>query len=312
MGQLLPDSVRKYHCYLGLSLHYLSKGEYLLADSLAGMALSSFQVGARDKLIMARIKARINDTATAIHYLRLAALNGMELKNITKQTEFEHLQKTVHWQNFLKDYQGLYNQYHCNLDMDQVLEIRAIDIADQLFRRYYSGMIGITKMTIDDVKRMDSINLSQIKKYIKKYGFPKINQVGYRTLDGFYAIILHCASEYNKEFSYIDSIMKLGLYTGDFSPIYYSGVLDFHNYKNTRFEVYSSAMTEKDSFGNYILRPIENIRRVDLLRCEIGLVPLYFHMATWKINILPNGYYFDERAFRHQIDNYCGCAVSPR
>lgn len=163
------------------------------------------------------------------------------------------------WKNICRRCDSVYSKF--NKDLQKQLKI--IITNDQKFRS--------TEASKDDWEKqneIDSLNIIEVEKIIKIYGYPGKNLVGSVYSETAFIVIQHASLGIQEKYL---SIIKEAATKRQIRKSLCALLIDRINMRKGIPQIYGTQLEFDKLSGKYKLYPIENIKNVDNRRKEVGL-----------------------------------------
>ena len=148
----------------------------------------------------------------------------------------------------------------------------SVDYKDKLIKlAEMDQKIRIGDVNWESVEKIDKENLRQLKKLIKKHGFPTIKKVGREAHLAAFLIAQHSVSDLGFMHYYLDETHKR-IGRGSVVDQTYAYLLDRTNQIAGKKQVYGTQGECID--GNYNISPVVDAVHLASLRRKVGLLPL--------------------------------------
>lgn len=151
-------------------------------------------------------------------------------------------------------------------------KIDSVYLVDQRIRQ--------NEVSPEEFRRIDSLNMSEIRKIIKDHGYPDERLVGWESAENAFIIMLHFDEDKGNKI--LGPILEDALYSGKLSPQNYAWVIDRRlSWSEERKEPFYYHLPTKAFFE----LTAEQKEIIDKRRYEIGLKPL----SEMNVTLSPNG-----------------------
>ena len=222
----------------------------------------------------------LSDTTKAIQSIVEAVSKGYLIVN--EMGWLRILFQPSDWQKVMLQYPAAKKKYYSSLeDFDLYIKLKNLEDRDQYIRHLYST----GALPQNQLERLllitDSLNFIEIITLIKDN---KMNHLGIS--QGIGIELYHIYGENQKYFTFFDSILRLDVFNGSFSPRTYIQWLD-------RQRIYVNKMKtqiygEWNDMGTGEITPIEDIENVDKRRAEFGLCTLEQYAKIYHLKLPAN------------------------
>src|SRR5690606_19606664 len=97
--------------------------------------------------------------------------NGYKFEFFEEDSAYSEFKKAKQWADLKLKADDLYNEWYANLNLDLRKELIKMNEEDQRVRT--------TKpIDLDEMKKVDSVNISRLKEILREYGYPNQNLIG--------------------------------------------------------------------------------------------------------------------------------------
>lgn len=322
LKRILNKHMKKYFSILSLLLHFIPQAQaggdkitpalqqqYLLhinkaklyaKDSLYQKACNEYELAfsiRKDYPILfecAKLYDWLNNTEQTIKYLRLSIEAGCDWYN-DDTTLLPNFRKSG---KFLTSAQqeAAKHVFYEKLNMDYFLELEKMEAEDQVIRNIKRADYAQITDTEAENKLMDivdSTHMVDLKKLIKKYGYPQYTTVGYKGETDVFILLLHGLFDSvndSLDWLYFQPIILKEVKEGRLMPDHYALLYDRVISKYGEQKQCYGTQLGIGPFGRFTLfGEIYDIENVDVRRKEIGLPTLedQFKLSGME---LPKGY----------------------
>lgn len=159
--------------------------------------------------------------------------------------------------------------------------------SDQKYRRLVASTIekyGVNSLQIQDlsekINSVDSINLLRVKSIIKRYGWIDAKTFGDKANAALFLVIQHAPLEERLHFL---PIMKAAAEKGTILKKDLALLEDRNLLDQGKKQIYGTQLGFDNNTKRYYAFPIENEKKVDERRAEIGLSSMASYLSQWNI-----------------------------
>lgn len=201
--------------------------------------------------------------------------------------DFEILRKNeVEWKKITDRIEEKYtSELDSNCNKQLAVELLKLGIYDQLYRSDYYK-IKYKRTTPPKNPTTDKDNWNQLKKIVKKHGFPTISMVGKYASTGAFLILQHSHPIKDKYYY----MVKTAYENKDFDPICYALLTDRWLIDKNKKQLYGTQSRGED-MNSLVLSPVEDFKNVNQRRKDIGYTSTIEEYCK-KNNIkIPEEYY---------------------
>ena len=154
-----------------------------------------------------------------------------------------------------------------------------------LFRSSYQKGYGLTL-----IRQIDSLNKIKIDSLINIKNYPDISKVGQEANEKFETILLHLSIE---NWSWYELIALNAIKKGLFKPVTHATIIDRYNvFKENKKQKYGFFNSSSD-IENKKISDLDDAKNVDVLRCQLGLIPLKYYAKSRRLEC-PKDYNYEE------------------
>lgn len=173
-------------------------------------------------------------------------------------------------------------------ELNRALSAR-IDSLKTEDQKYRNRLTELKNMSIPDeaeikqaqeaILKTDSLNLIQVKRIFRQYGYPGSDLVGKQSAHNFWLIIQHCDQDpaFQEE---VLGAMKQEVEKGTVSGWAYAYLTDRVLVNQDKPQVYGTQMRLNRDSTSYEPKPLIEPDKVDDRRGEMGLSPIAFYIET--------------------------------
>lgn len=228
---------------------------------------------------------------SAFYYLNyyIDSINPSDYRSIYVDQDFELLRKNgVRWNKVLDRIENLYLQeLDSSMNKEVALKLFRLEIEDQKYRSFMpvSCRRGAMPISVQESIYMGMRNKKELKKIIRKHGFPTPSKVGYTASDAAFFILQH--SQIENKYYYM---VKKAYQNNDFHPELYALLTDRWLKQQGKKQIYGTQLSNKIDSDTIILYPVEDFRNVNQRRAELGLPPVEEYVKKMR-GIIPDEYY---------------------
>lgn len=135
------------------------------------------------------------------------------------------------------------------------------------------------KQVQEDIRRTDSLNLIQVKRIFRQYGYPGADMAGKQSAHNFWLLIQHCDQDpaFQEE---VLGAMKQEVENGTVSAWNYAYLTDRVLVNQGKPQVYGTQMQLNRDSTSFEPKPMIEPEKVDDRRGEMGLSPIEFYIKT--------------------------------
>ncbi|WP_400075949.1 DUF6624 domain-containing protein [Winogradskyella sp. R77965] len=137
---------------------------------------------------------------------------------------------------------------------------------------------------VEEMQRIDSINVVKIEAIINKHGWLGPDSVGYMGNKAFFYVIQH--ANIDTQISYFPIILD-ALYKGYVEPYQMAYLIDRISLREKRLLIFGSEVRQDADTQDYYVAPTHAIDSLDARRALVGLKPMKIYLkkynTTWDV-----------------------------
>lgn len=235
------------------------------------------QRGIYEMLKYAESSARIGKKDKALQLIRQLLLNGYEIDQLANNEAFQNLVGLKEWSQLEKDYQSLHNEYLNSIDLELREKIAEMKRIDQMFRQ---------RGEYDQQKSdsIDAINEPELKRIIKKYGYPDERIIGGFKIDNQPVdpgILLFHFDDYGYWTKKLEELIE----KGEAPPQSLGNFVDSYQRRVPEQKKYIYGI-----YDNVGEESIKEYEKLDERRVSIGLAPMQLKRSIDSLKRIYYGY----------------------
>jgi hypothetical protein len=243
--------------------------------------------------LLAQNHALLGEADSAFHYLNyyIDSIHPSDYRSVYVEQDFELLRENeIEWDKILKRIEDLYvRELDSSMNKELAVKLFRMEIEDQKYRAWAiaSCRRGEYNTFIQEDIMIGIKNKKELKKIIRKYGFPTPSKVGYTASTGAFLILQHSLIEDKYYYMVKEAYQK-----NDFHPELYALFTDRWLEQHGKKQIYGTQFRLENSSNNpvSILSPVEDFKNVNLRRSELGL-PSIEEYAKRMNGMIPEEYY---------------------
>lgn len=225
--------------------------------------------------------AILEQYAITYDFVKKQTLNGVELNQFQNNPTFNKFLSSEYGQRFISEYDNLRKEFMNNANFKLRDELKAMRIADQMYR---GGNVEADWAKQDSIDKLHEKKLIQIFETI---GYPTEKIVGPRTRENqvdVSLLLLHTKDSIRM--NYFVPKVKEFVKKGTASPYTLGTMVDQYYLYNDKPQIYGTYSTQGGGYASMI----EDLKQVDKNRISIGLSPLELKEKKDSLNRIKFGF----------------------
>ena len=252
---------------------------------------STGQLGRVNGYLLAQSYALLEMEDSAFYYLNyyIDTVNPSDYRSVYVERDFELLRKNeTEWNKILNRIEQLYlEELDSTMNKDVAVKLFRMWIEDQKYRGFWAVSCRRGEGVISAQESV-SIHIKQkkdLKKIIKKYGFPTPSKVGHTASNAAFFVLQHSTIE-NKYYHMVRKAFE----KGDFSREAYALLTDRWLRQQGKLQIYGTQFVRDKTKDIWVLTPVKDFKNVNQRRSELGLSSIEEY-AKRKNGTIPEEYY---------------------
>lgn len=130
--------------------------------------------------------------------------------------------------------------------------------------------------------RIDRTNQEIIASLLDKCGFPKREMVGDKAMDAIFLVVQHGEAALRTQ---LFPVLSAAAQLGEFSSVQMALMEDRVKMDRGLPQKYGSQLVKEPHSGEWMLYPVEEMERIDVLRDSVGLEPLGLYLERFGLSV---------------------------
>ena len=241
--------------------------------------------------LLAQAYALLEMEDSAFYYLNyyIDTVNPNDYRSVYVDRDFELLRKNqTEWNKVLNRIEQLYlEELDSSMNKEVAVKLFRMGIEDQKYIGFGAVSCRRDEGLISAQERVyKHINLkNELKKIIRKYGFPTPSKVGHTASNAAFFVLQHSIIE-DKYYYMVKKAHK----KGDFSPGNYALLTDRWLQQQGKTQIYGTQFTRDKTKNILVLDPVEDFKNLNQRLAELGLSSIEEYAKSLK-GTIPKEYY---------------------
>ena len=251
--------------------------------------------------LLAQSYALLEIEDSAFYYLNyyIDTVNPSDYRSVYVDIDFELLRKNQsEWNKILHRIEQLYlEELDSTMNKEIAVKLFRMGIEDQKYKGFgaVSCRRGEGVISVQESVYMHFRQKKELKKIIRKYGFPTPSKVGHTASSSAFFVLQHSTIE-NKYYY----MVKKAYQKGDFSPELYALLTDRWLRQQGKLQIYGTQIRLDKTKDIWVLAPVEDFKNINQRRSKLGLPSIEEYVEKME-GIIPEEYYNETNEKRNSI-----------